>query len=388
MLGAIVGDIIGSYYEVLEVNAIKKEIDKKRCYESRVAILDPTTPLFTENCSYTDDSILTIAVASSILGDTDYEESLRLYGTREMSYGVDQYGRSRFGSGFIDWLKEKKEGNSFGNGGAMRISPVAYYFDDLETILKEAKKATIPSHNNEEAIKGAQSVCSAIYLARTNHSKEEIKKYIEDHFNYDLNLDLTDLQKNYRFSSKASNSVPQAIYCFLIANTFEDSIRKAISIGGDSDTIAAITGSISEAFYGIPKEIKNQALSYLTPSYRKIVEAFYEEITIKNALRLVEIDDLAFIQYMRTHCKRLNVPIDPSIYGCFIDRNTNNQIVQVRILVPKIINEQTLLINIHEYTHAYEMYKRIGTSYEGNIEQEENRAREKEQLYLKKSVKN
>lgn len=386
MLGAIIGDIIGSIYEVLEVNAIRKEKTKKRSYEERREILNPQTPLFTEECSYTDDSILTLAIASAILEDKTYEENLRRFGTSEINHGVDKYGRSRFGSGFIDWLKNQKEGNSFGNGGAMRISPVAYYFDDLETILKEAKKATIPSHNNEEAIKSAQAVCSAIYLARTTHSKEEIKKYIETHFAYDLNFNLDDLQQNYRFTSAAANSVPQAIYCFLISTSFEDAIRKSISIGGDSDTIAAITGSISEAFYGIPKEIKEQAYTYLSPSYSKIVDSFYEEVTIKNALRLVNIDDLDFIKYMRTHKKRMNLPVETGIWGCLIDREPDHRIKQVRIIVPKIETEKNLLINIHEYTHAYEIYKRIGTIYEENVEKEEALARGNEQLYLKKSA--
>lgn len=134
----------------------------------------------------------------------------------------------------------------------MRIAPIAYYFDDLDEMHDNVLKATIPSHNNMDAIDGAMAVYDMIYLSRNNYSKEDIKKYIEENYNYDLNLDLEKLQKNNTFSSKVSVMVPQAIYCFLISNDFEDAIRKSISIGGDSDTIACIVGGISEAYYDIP----------------------------------------------------------------------------------------------------------------------------------------
>lgn len=282
MIGAIIGDIVGSYYEVLEINDYKNRIDKKRLYDERIKILDLDVPLFTEDCSYTDDSVLTIAIANSIINSISYEDSLREFGLAEIELGFDKYGRSRFGSGFVKWLQSDSVGQSFGNGAAMRISPVGYYFDTMDDILKEAKLATIPSHNHEEAIAGARAVASAIYLARTGYSKEEIKKFIEENFGYNLTMNLDDLQRNYKFSSKTIKSVPQAIYCFLEANSFEDSIRKAISIGGDSDTIAAICGSISEAYYGVPEKLKTESLAYLPPKYKMIVTEFYDRLNRKN----------------------------------------------------------------------------------------------------------
>ncbi len=280
MLGAIIGDVAGSYYEVLEVNAIRSNADKKRSYEDRIKILDRSIPLFDSNSSYTDDTVLTCAIADAILNNKSYEECLRSYGLHELNLGIDSYGRSRFGNGFVMWLHNQTNGDSFGNGCAMRIGPVGYLFDDLETVTKEAKKATIPSHNDINAIRSARIVSEVIFLARNKYSKEEIKKYIEEEYTK-LNYDLEDLQRNYRFNSKAIDSVPQALYVFLESNDFEDSIRKAISIGGDTDTIAAIVGSISEAYYGIPEHIKTEIYNYIPDYMLDVINKFYERIDAK-----------------------------------------------------------------------------------------------------------
>ena len=274
MLGSIIGDVIGSIYEVKEVEAIKTTFDKKRSYEERIKIMDENTALFIDECSYTDDTILTAAIADAVLNNLDYEVCLRTYGLNELNLGMDKYSRSRFGKGFCEWLQGVGEGNSYGNGSAMRISPIGFLFNDIETIKKEVKLATIPSHNNDEAIKGAEAVAVTIYLARIGESQEEIKKYIENNY-YKLDYDLEYLQKNYRFSSKCSNSVPQALYCFIISNGFEDAIRKSISIGGDSDTIAAIVGGISEAYYGISENIQSEVYKYIPDYIKEILKQFY-----------------------------------------------------------------------------------------------------------------
>lgn len=284
MLGAIIGDIVGSIYEVEEIKAINTHPDKKRSYEERIIILNNSTPLFISDCSYTDDTVLTTAIASSLLGKKTFEESLREYGLKEIELGKDKYGRSRFGKGFVLWLKKEKVGDSYGNGASMRISPIAYFYDDLDVILSKTKEATIPSHNHEEAVLGAQAVNTAIYLSRNNYSKEEIKKELERRFNLDLNFNLEELQHNYRFSSRTSESVPQAIYCFLESTSFEDCLRKSISIGGDTDTIAAISCSIAESFYGIPKEIEEKALTYLPNNYKRIITSFYSILNLKQQL--------------------------------------------------------------------------------------------------------
>ena len=251
MLGAIAGDIIGSIYER---NNIKQE----------------DFELFSGRMSrFTDDTVLTCAVAVSILSKAPYEESLALY--------YQLYPARGYGAMFGEWARKPQRApyNSFGNGSAMRVSPVAWAFDTIQEVLDEAKKCAEVTHNHPEGIKGAQSVASAIFMARTGKSKEEIKKIIEDTFAYILNFDLDELKKNYTFDVTCQGSVPQAIFCFLISKDFEDAIRKAVSIGGDSDTIACITGSIAEAFYGgVPEHIKNEVYLRLDDRLKIIVEEF------------------------------------------------------------------------------------------------------------------
>lgn len=382
MLGAIIGDIVGSLYEVEEVNAIKNTPDKKRSYEERIAILNSDTPLFQRDSSYTDDTVLTIAIAHSLLNNEAFSESLRKYGLEEISLGEDQYGRSRFGKGFISWLKNEKIGDSYGNGAAMRISSIAYFYDDLNYILKKTEEATIPSHNNQEAIIGAQAVTTAIYLARNNYSKEEIKNELIERFNLNLDFSLEELQQNYRFSSRTNESIPQAIYCFLVSNSFEDCLRKSLSIGGDSDTIAAISCSIAEAFYGIPDNIKNKALTYLPEKYKLVLDKFYSIIYLKKQLLELGICHDEFWEYMNSHTKRIAADPSTGIWGAFTEVDQNNKLSSIRILVPVINDEKTLLINIHEYAHAYELYNELGSDYKIDQEHSEAFAKFKEQEYL------
>ena len=271
MLGAIIGDIAGSYYEVLEIK-YKKSSKTNRPYEERIKILDKNTPLFNMYSSYTDDTVLTCAIYDAIKnGNKDYEKYLREYGMKEINLGLDQYGRSRFGKGFVEWLSNNTEGNSYGNGAAMRISPVGYLFNTLEEVKEQSYLATIPSHDNIDAIIGAEAVASSIFLLRNGYSKDEVVKYIKDSY-YDIYLDLETLQRNNEFSSKASVTVPQALYIFSISNDFEDCIRKAISIGGDTDTIACIAGSLAEAYYGIDDKLKEEVKKYLSDEIYELIK--------------------------------------------------------------------------------------------------------------------
>ena len=390
MLGAIIGDIVGSKYEVLEINAYKTNSTKKRDYEERITILDKSIPLFTEECSYTDDTVLTLAIANALIEPDSFEESLKKYGLDELDLGLDKYGRSRFGSGFVSWLKGNKEGNSFGNGASMRISPIGFYYDDLDFILEKTKEATIPSHNNNEAILGAQAVSSAIYLAKNNYSKEEIKDFIESNFGYSLNYSLEELQKNYLFSSRTNNSIPEAIFCFLESTDFEDCLRKSISIGGDTDTIAAIACSIAESFYGIPDELKKQALSYLPEKYQKQINDFYSILKLKKILLSLNICHDEFWEYIRTKTKRINYPINSEIWGTFIDNKVSDKNPDIRILVPNLSSEYSYYINIHEYAHAYELYTLLQLNQNLNyldIKKSEEFAKSKEKEYkLKKAL--
>jgi len=272
MYGAIIGDLAGSTYEVKEVT-YKKNKDKVP-YKERVKILDKKIPLFLDDSSITDDTVLTCAIADAILNDGDYKKYLIMYGKREVNLGLDVYGRSRFGKGFINWLEDNSKNDSFGNGCAMRISPVGLYFDYINDVKNETYKATVTSHNHEESILCATAVAVSIYLAKIGCLKEQIKSYIENNY-FSLDYDLEDLQHNYTFKSKAINSVPHAIFCFLESSDFEDSIRKAISIGGDTDTIAAITGSISEAYYGVPEHLIFEIQKYIPDYLKETIEKFY-----------------------------------------------------------------------------------------------------------------
>lgn len=268
MLGAIIGDVVGSYYEVLEVKEIK---NGHRSYNDRIKILDQNTPLFTENSSVTDDSILTFAIYKAIKENKPYEEMLKYYAKQEINLGKDMYGRSRFGKGFVEWVNSNTQGTSYGNGASMRISPVGFLFNTLEEVKKETYKATIPSHNHQESILCAEAVATSIFLLRNGISKEELKEYIEKNY-FKLDYDLEKLRRNYKFSSKSIDSVPQAIYTFLESNSFEETIRNAISIGGDTDTIACIAGSLAESYYGIPEKLLEQVKPYLKDYMKELLE--------------------------------------------------------------------------------------------------------------------
>lgn len=296
MIGVICGDVIGSRYEVLEVSEIKKQrkyineqkeldsnfddskIIKHRTYDDRIKIMNDD--LFYPDITYTDDTVLSVALCDALLNDKDYKKYLLSYGLDEVKKKEDIYGRSRFGKGFKAWLaslgtvEEGKE--SFGNGSAMRVAPIGWMFDTLDETLEEAKKSAMPSHGHEEGIKGAQAVACSIYLARNNFSKDDIKVYVEETFGYDLDKDLDELRTNYTFNSSCQGSVPEAIYCFLESDGFTDSLRKAISIGGDSDTIAAMTGAISEAYYGLDMDVAKKCMEYVPDEFIPVLSDYYK----------------------------------------------------------------------------------------------------------------
>lgn len=379
MLGAIIGDVAGSTYEVDEVLALKNK--SKVSYEDRIKILDRKTTLFKQNSSCTDDTILTSAIAECILKNGNYENYLREFGKREESLGLDIYGRSRFGSGFIDWLNNNSTGESFGNGCAMRVSLIPMYYNSLEEILNETYKSTITSHNHSDAINATKAVSIAIYMAKNNYSKEDIKVKIEHECNYDLNFNLEDLQKNYKFTSKAKDSIPQAIYCFLESNDFEDAIRKAISIGGDTDTIAAITGSIAESYYGIPDEIISEVNKYIPDYIKDIINRFYLKLEFNDVLKNEGMDDKAFLDYLKNRTKVVPNTFRKEYYGCF-PRVNNGILVGINLLVPEIVTKEDLLINIHEYTHAFDLYQQLNCPYVEDIEYLEEHAKVLEKKYL------
>lgn len=252
MLGAIAGDIIGSIYEVIPM--------KRKDFK-----------LFSLGSHFSDDTVLTYAVAKSILTGTSYASNFKKCFWR--------YPLAGFGQRFTCWaMSNQKEGyNSWGNGAAMRVSPIAWAYNDLETVLKESERCTVTTHNHPEGIKGAQATAAAIFLARNNKTKAEIRDYIEQNFNYDLRRTLDEIRPKYKFEVSCQKSVPEAIIAFLESTDFEDAIRNAVSLGGDSDTIAAITGSIAEALYGgVPEVIAKPIWKKLDRRIRHTVTEFRE----------------------------------------------------------------------------------------------------------------
>ena len=250
MIGAIAGDIIGSVYEINNIKT--KEF-----------------PLFSPDCRFTDDTVLTVAVADVLLDGGNYTQKFKNY--------CRHYPNAGYGANFGYWaMSEQSEPyNSWGNGSAMRVSPIGFALNDLNSVLYEAKRSAEVTHNHPEGIKGAQATAAAIFLARTKKDKKEIKSYIKATFGYDLDFTLDRIRPNYQFNVSCQGSVPQAIVAFLESTDFEDAIRNAISIGGDSDTIACITGGIAQAFYGeVPKAIAQPTLELLDRPLRQTVEAF------------------------------------------------------------------------------------------------------------------
>jgi ADP-ribosylglycohydrolase len=253
MIGAIAGDIMGSVYEWDNI----KTTD---------------FPLFSAENFFTDDTVLTVAVADCILHGHDYADKFR-------EYTGDYPGRG-YGGSFLEWASTPNSApyNSWGNGSAMRVSPVGFAFETLKEVTEEAKRTAEVTHNHPEGIKGAQAVAAAIFLARSGGKKQEIKSYIERTFQYNLSPSLDSIRKWYEFDVSCQGSVPQAIIAFLESSDYEDAVRKAISIGGDSDTIACITGGIAQAFYGgVPDFIKKKVTEILDNKLNRITAEFSQK---------------------------------------------------------------------------------------------------------------
>lgn len=269
MLGAIIGDIVGSIYEWNNIKT--KDFN-----------------LFSKKCFFTDDTVMTVAVADAIMNggkSENYIESMKLWGKSYLNRG--------YGGAFYKWLisNSSEPYNSWGNGSAMRVSPcgwVAKLDIPIEEGLKQtenlAKASAEVTHNHPEGIKGAQAAAAAIFYMRHGKSKNAVKEYkeilkdyIQNKYKYELQYTLDEIRPTYTFNESCQGTVPQAIISFLESKDFEDAIRNAISLGGDSDTLAAITGSIAEAAYGIPEDIKEKALSYFNDPLDKPIKDLYKK---------------------------------------------------------------------------------------------------------------
>ena len=257
MFGAIIGDVVGSRFEFDNYKA--KDFE-----------------MFGKGCEFTDDSVMTLAVAKALNAceeSIDYEVFKRELVKVMHEVGM-RYPHCGYGGRFRVWMMKNQTEpyNSFGNGSAMRVAPVGWYANSLEECEALAAATAEVTHNHPEGVKGAVAVAGAIYLARTGHTMEEIKEYIQRFYTIDFTLD--EIREDYDFYETCQESVPQALEAFFEAADFEDAIRNAISIGGDSDTIAAIAGSIAEAFYGADEDLKRTALSYLDSYLLGIAESF------------------------------------------------------------------------------------------------------------------
>lgn len=266
MLGAIIGDIIGSRYEFNNIHTTD-------------------FPLFGPGCAYTDDTILTIAIADALLSRNqssdclpDFKGSLIYYGTSNM----DSHGR--YGGMFYKWLtgSDRHPYNSFGNGSAMRVSACASLFrHDREKALSMAASSCMCTHNHPEGIKGAMAITDCILMAFHNESKEFMHDFISDLYGYDLDEAIPHIREWNYFNETCQITVPQAIKCYLESDSFESAIRLAVSIGGDSDTIAGMCGAIAEAGYGIPTSIKDEAMSYLPQKFIDVIEREYKHSNLQ-----------------------------------------------------------------------------------------------------------
>jgi ADP-ribosylglycohydrolase len=250
IIGAVAGDIIGSVYEFQNIKATVFQ-------------------LFSPASNFTDDSVLTFATMDSLINKTGYEKSYLDYGRK--------YPDAGYGGRFYYWLfgNNPVPYNSWGNGSAMRVSPMGWAFDSLEEVLLQAKGSAEVTHNHPEGIKGAQAAAAAVFMARTGKSKDEIKIYISKNFGYNLNRTIKEIRPSYQFDESCQGSVPEAIIAFLESVNYEDAIRLAVSIGGDSDTIACVVGGIAEAFYKeIPDYIRENVLSILPNELKDILKIF------------------------------------------------------------------------------------------------------------------
>lgn len=271
MLGAIVGDVVGSVFEWHNT----KSID---------------FPLIGTQSKYTDDTVLTVAIANALLHRTKRKHWIfeSFYARSVYAESIKRFARrfpdAGYGQMFEDWVKSdsNKPYRSYANGAAMRVSPIGFAFNTLEEVLKEAKRSAEVTHNHRFGVRGAQAIASSVYLARQGTSKQDIKNYIERKFRYSLTRTLDDIRPNYRFDSSANGSVPESIIAFLESENFEDAIRKAISIGGDSDTIACMTGAIAHAFYRvIPEQLWSDVVSKLDWRLREVISIFCEKYEIR-----------------------------------------------------------------------------------------------------------
>ena len=260
MYGAILGDIIGQPFEFNRGGKTK------------------VFPMFCKNPKFTDDSVMTIAICDGILKagfDAD-EDTMKTSMIKSMHYWGHKYPHASYGQRFYLWLARKdfKPYNSYGNGSAMRVSSVGWFFETLERTRQVARWSAEVTHNHPEGIKGAEATVSVIWLSRNGYSKAQIKEFVENEFGYDLSRTCDQIRPNYFHKESCQETVPEAIISFLEGTDFEDVIRTAVSLGGDCDTLTAIATSMAESFFGLPNEFKEKCLEYTTEEMHQVLKEF------------------------------------------------------------------------------------------------------------------
>ena len=267
MYGAILGDIIGSPYEFDRGSKTKD------------------FPLFCKFSEFTDDTVMTIAVADAFLPVQPEmeDDTIRQRVVAKMQKYGRQYPHAGYGGRFRCWLRDRhpQPYNSWGNGSAMRVSSIGWMYKDLETVRRMARLSAEVTHNHPEGIKGAEATASAIFLARTGSSKAEIKSYLEENFHYDLSRTCDEIRPDYYHVESCQETVPEAITAFLEGQSFEDVIRTAVSLGGDCDTLTCIAGSMAEAFYGVPEELKVECRKRLPKDLLEVLQRFEAHCDLK-----------------------------------------------------------------------------------------------------------
>lgn len=264
MYGAILGDIIGSPYEFDQGNKTKD------------------FPLFCSKSRFTDDTVMTLAVADAFLDMIPDADGVKIHS--RLVESMQKFGREYidvgYGARFRSWIldPEPQPCGSWGNGSAMRVSSAGWLYHDLKTVRQMAVLSAEVSHNHPEGIKGAEATAAAVFLARTGRTKQEIKTYIETHFHYDLSRTCDEIRPGYHHVASCQETVPEAITAFLEGNSFEDVIRTAVSLGGDCDTLTCIAGSIAEAFYGVPEELKAECRKRLPENLLKVLDRFEAQV--------------------------------------------------------------------------------------------------------------
>lgn len=256
MIGAIIGDIVGSRYE---------------CNNHRSKDFE----LFTKKCSFTDDSVMSLAVCDALMKSESERGNIGEQAVRSMQEIGRPYPHCGYGGSFCRWMysDDPQPYNSIGNGAAMRVSGCGYAGNSIDEVKRLSKAVTEVSHNHPEGIKGAEAVAIAVFLARTGRSMTEIRDYIVKNY-YPLDFTINGIRETYRFNETCQGTVPQALEAFFESTDFEDAVRNAISIGGDSDTLAAITGSVAEAYYGVLKSIRDRAVTFLDERLLGVLREF------------------------------------------------------------------------------------------------------------------